>query len=477
MKLSSAPLGHPGTGPATAPGQLGNPPTVGGGPPDPGPRRRNPLRSPFRSPAARRVWVLLRAGAGAVAPAVAGLLALVAAAWVSAEPAVFLGAGLAVFAVATGLRIVLATRGLADRQDRRNRMVARTVFPLGAVALFGAAFVLPGSGPPARPAPVAGQNYWHLPTGSRIGYVHLPAQGTPRPTPVVVLHGGPGVADLAGAAAYFGKLTRDGFDVYVYDQAGTGHSARLADPGQYTMARAVADLEAIRGQIGAGRLVLIGHSGGAQVAAGYLAAHGRHVERAVFSSPGALAPAREDGSVRSRLTAGQQLDLANSLLLRPRALLAATLLQVNPRAAHALAGDAELDAQFDRLYNQVRPALHCRAAQPGPALSGLGFYAHHAPQSATSQPWPDPRPQLGRQTAPALVIKGSCDYQSWSSAAAYQAAVPHADLVYLRGAGHNAYQDRPGAFLATVRAFLTGQPLPAVPWTSPSAPADYEGPR
>jgi proline iminopeptidase len=444
---------------------------MGGGPPDRGPRHRNPY------PAARRVWVLLRAGAGAVAPALAGLLALVAAAWVSAGPAVFLGAGLAVFAAATGLRIVLATRGIAGRHDRRNRMMARTVFPLGAVALFSAAFVLPGSGPPPRPVPVAGQNYWHLPTGSRIGYVHLPANGTPRPTPVMVLHGGPGVADMAGAAAYFTALTRDGFDVYVYDQAGTGHSARLADPGQYTMARAVADLEAIRGEIGADRMVLIGHSGGAQVAASYLASHGRHVERAVFSSPGVLAPALEDGGMRSRLTAGQQLDLANSLLLRPRALLAATLLQVNPRAAHALAGDAELDAVQDRVYNQARPALHCQAAQPGPALHGLGFYAHYAPQSAASQPWADPRPQLARQATPALIIKGSCDFLSWSSATAYQQALPHAGLVYLRGAGHNAYQDQPGAFLATVRAFLTGQPLPSAPWTSPSAPADYEGPR
>jgi proline iminopeptidase len=455
---------------------------MGGGPPDPRPRHRNPLRNPVPYPAARRVWVLLRAGAGAVAPAVAGLLALAAAAWVSAEPAIFLGAGLAVFAAATGLWIVLATRGIADRHDRRNRMVARTVFPLGAVALFSAAFVLPGSGPPPRPAPVAGQNYWQLPTGSRIGYVHLPAHGTPRPTPVVVLHGGPGIADMAGAAAYFGKLTRDGFDVYVYDQAGTGHSARLADPGQYTMARAVADLEAIRGQIGADRVVLIGHSWGAQVAASYLASHGRHVERAVFSSPGALAPALADGSeagVRSRLTAAQQLDLVDSLLLRPRALLAATLLQVSPRAAHALAGDAELDAVQDRVYNQARPALHCRAAQPGPAQHGLGFYAHHAPQSAASQPWADPRPQLARQATgtPALIIKGSCDYLSWSSAAAYQQALPHAGLVYLRGAGHNAYQDQPAAFLASVRAFLTGQPLPVAPWTSPSAPADYEGPR
>ena len=99
-----------------------------------------------------------------------------------------------------------------------------------------------------------------LATGSRIAYVKLPARGRARPTPVVVAHGGPGVADMAGDAAYFGQLAGDGYDVWVYDQVGTGRSSRLADPRRYDIAREVADLEAIRGRIGADRMVLIGHS-------------------------------------------------------------------------------------------------------------------------------------------------------------------------------------------------------------------------
>jgi proline iminopeptidase len=113
---------------------------------------------------------------------------------------------------------------------------------------------------------------------------------------VVVVHGGPGVADMAGDAAYFGQLAGDGYDVWVYDQVGTGRSSRLADPRRYDIAREVADLEAIRGRIGADRMVLIGHSWGGQVAASYLAAHPANVARVVFSSPGALAPALDDGA-------------------------------------------------------------------------------------------------------------------------------------------------------------------------------------
>jgi pimeloyl-ACP methyl ester carboxylesterase len=128
------------------------------------------------------------------------------------------------------------------------------------------------------------------------------------------------------------------------------------------------------------------------------------VARVVFSSPGALAPALDDGSagrLRTRLPFGRQLGLYR-LLSRPRVLLAYTLLQVNPG--------------------------------------------------------------------------GACDYLSWSSGLAYRRALPNAELVYLRQAGHNAYQDQPAAYLATVRAFLTGRSLPVPARTTGQIPADYQGP-
>jgi proline iminopeptidase len=413
-----------------------------------------------------------------VTAAVAGLLALVGAATVTARPGWFLAAGLGVFLAAAAAGVALATRRLPDARRRRARLTGFAAVAVAGVAVFVVAVLVPVGDPRLPSAPVAGQRQWALPTGSRIAYVHRPAAGRPRPTPVVLLHGGPGIADMAGDAAYFGQLTADGYDVWVYDQVGTGRSGRLADPRRYTIAREVADLEAIRGRIGADRMVLVGHSWGGQVAAAYLAAHPDHVAKVVFSSPGTLAPALEDGSsggVRKRLDTAQQLRLY-ALLARPRVLLAYTLLQTNPVAAHAFAGDAELDARNDRVYNAGRAGAHCRGAGPGPALHGLGFYTFQFPQSAAARPWADPRPALARLATPALVVKGSCDYLSWSSGLAYRRALPGARLVYLRGAGHNAYQDQPAAFLAVVRAFLAGRPSPAPYRTGDGVPPDYEGP-
>jgi proline iminopeptidase len=72
-----------------------------------------------------------------------------------------------------------------------------------------------------------------------------------------------------------------------------------------------------------------------------------------------------------------------------------------------------------------------------------------------------------------LIVKGSCDYLSWRSARDYTALLPQSTLVYLPGAGHNVYQDRPADVQLTIRAFLTGRPLPIAAYRGAAAPSSY----
>lgn len=149
---------------------------------------------------------------------------------------------------------------------------------------------------------------------------------------------------------------------------------------------------------------------------------------------------------------------------------------MNPDAAHALAGDAEMDGQNDTVYALSEPALHCAGhADPHPP-TGLGFYRLQTPQSLAAPPAPDLRPRLVGNTTPALIIKGACDYGSWSSALTYRAALPGARLVYLHGGGHNAYQDVPEQYLAVVGAFLTGRGFATAPYQGAAVPPDFQGP-
>jgi len=164
-----------------------------------------------------------------------------------------------------------------------------------------------------------------------------------------------------------------------------------------------------------------------------------------------------------------------ALLLPPRPMLAYSLLQVNPEAAHSLADDPEVDARQDRIYNSTKPALHCRDKPPGPELHGLGFYANQYPQSASREPHADFLPALEGQDIPILVIKGRCDYLSWSSAQEYLEVMPDARLLYLDDSGHNAYQDEPERYMANVRAFLLGRALQERPYEGHRMPDDYQG--
>lgn len=420
-----------------------------------------------------------------VVSVIAGFGVMISVAAVTSAPGAILTVGLVggLGVTAAGVRwLVCGVRNPFRRGrpgDRSPTVAAKVGASVAAVVvtavMLGA--LHPADTGPRRESSVPGQQYWHLATGSTIRYTHIAAERPRRSDPVVFLHGGPGTPDLAGDTAYFGQLAADGFDVYVYDQFGAGGSSRAEHPRAYTRARDVADLEQIRRRIGADRINLIGHSYGAGLAAAYLAAYPQHVARVVFSSPVSLDPHDSSaGNLTSRLALTRRLRLYADVV-RPRNLLAYALLQVNPEAAHRVAGDNEMDTRNDDVYALSEPALHCaRRADPHPH-PWTGFYRLQYPQSAAAPRETDLRPVLTGNPTPALVIKGACDYLSWGSALTYAHTLADCRLVYLDAAGHNAYQDQPSRFLHIVAAFLRGVALPVPPLRTDQAPKTYQGPR
>lgn len=77
---------------------------------------------------------------------------------------------------------------------------------------------------------------------------------------------------------------------------------------------------------------------------------------------------------------------------------------------------------------------------------------------------------------PALIVKGQCDYLTWSSAIDYRDTLRNARMIYLPRAGHRLYAERPEAFVAAVTAFLDGRTLPFPLTTQSRPPEDYRGP-
>lgn len=398
------------------------------------------------------------AGAGVLALSpVLGLATLAGMAMVGAEPAAFAVTGLAVFASMFFLGLLLGVPRPGVAWGRWLRAVVILGVEAAVVWQVSVATLRPA--PSHAPlAPVAGQREWRLPTGSELAYVRLAPKRVTRTDPVVFLHGGPGVADLAESSKFFGKLAADGYQVYVYDQLGAGRSARLRDPQGYGLTRDVADLEAIRQAVGAKRLNLIAQDHGAQLAAAYLAAHPDRVARAVLSSPAGLSQAGPWSSHASPTGPSQGSPAATVSASPAEPFQRAPAWESRGRAAHAFAGDRELDAYVD-LVREAAPRL-CPAA-----TIGSGGYVSLTGRAAPGSL----RTSLTKVTAPVLIVKSRCDERSWASAMDFRRALPSATLAYL---GRGTYRSE--AYLGLLRAFLSGRPVPAYEGQGP--PPGYRDP-
>ncbi|MBX6751185.1 MAG: alpha/beta hydrolase [Micromonosporaceae bacterium] len=424
--------------------------------------------------------LLLLAGLGAVV-SIAAAVALVAFAgwsgsvWWSVVAAILVGGGLS-WAVARAVRRRRHRRGRLGGRRVLSRPVAGPVALLAAAALISLTWAWPGSGRLA-PATVPGVTFLTRPDGTRLA-VHVTRAVSATQPPLVVVHGGPGVADMAHDAPVFAELATDR-DVYVYDQIGTGASSRLADPAGYTTERAVQDLEAVRAFTGADRIALLGHSWGAMFVTKYINDHPDRVAAVVFSAPGALPDAGGHvvpGDPTLRLSAGERVRLY-ARLAWPRNLFAYALTAVSPQVAHAVASDAEMDRRFTAVYGDTTSALFCDPALTGRlGTTGVGYYANQIPQLHPDNVAID-RARLASVTAPVLVIKPACDYLPWRTAAEYLAVFPTARMVLLPDTGHQAYLERPDAYTQLVSDFLAGRALPLPVHNGQNIPPDYRGTR
>lgn len=303
-----------------------------------------------------------------------------------------------------------------------------------------------------------GIRYWELPTGSRIAYTLIPAKGVKKPYPIICLHGGPGGGFGDGSIRALEPLAEDGYDIYLYDQIGGGLSARLADIRDYTPDRHKRDLEAIVHQIGAQKVILMGHSWGAILAVLYTADNPDRVDRLIVTGPGSIFPIRRSLAAErapdslhlkqpyySNRQGSEQADN-----IRNRAITF-----VATQWGIKLASDREADDFAGYLTSLTERSTFADTSKIGPVLPvpGAGYYCMI--MTAYNQfRTPDPRPKLRNNTIPFLEMRGQFDNQPWGYAHEYLDLFPDHRLVIVPDAGHSISRDQPGLFLSTVRDFL-----------------------
>lgn len=268
-------------------------------------------------------------------------------------------------------------------------------------------------------------------TGSTLATWRIAPDGARRGTPVVFLHGGPGSYVRTRDFEVGAGLRGAGFETVYFDQAGSGASADLPI-FDYSIARAVADVEALRKALQADRMVLWGQSWGASLAAAYVLAHPDRVAGVVFESPGDFpgAPARLDYTAT---------DQTVPFSPTPRDAVLYLLINHAPQLADAWMPQAEHHAYNDAIgAGRDFRGYQCKGAGPierPDSSGGSSLYAH---QRLLGDLAAQPLVAASALRAPALVIRGECDFIDGPTARRYVQAFG-ATLVEPPGVGHGLF--------------------------------------
>lgn len=304
--------------------------------------------------------------------------------------------------------------------------------------------------------PLDGIAYWKLSTGSTIGYKLLTAKENKKATPIIYLHGGPGGAINQNTVDMLNPFVEKGYDVYLYDQIGSGHSERLDDISEYTVQRHQRDLEAITEGINAEKIILIGQSWGAILATFFLVDNPEKVAKIIFTGPGPIFPvnnaianqkAPDSFHLKAPLVSNREGN-KNAYGLRSKLIHWWALI-----FEAKLATDQEVDLFFSFLNVALSKSTLCDTTLMNAPKGGGGYYAHIMTMKSLNKV-PDLRAEFQNMQVPILVMKGQCDNQKWGFTKEYLDYFPDTRLAIVPNAGHNIYAEQPDLYIERISSFL-----------------------
>jgi proline-specific peptidase len=272
------------------------------------------------------------------------------------------------------------------------------------------------------------------------GTVWVRARGGGPGTPLLLLHGGPGVPGryLEGLEALGDERT-----VVRYDQLGCGRSDRPEDPGLWHLPRFVEELAAVRAALGLERVVLHGHSWGGTLALEAVLGGARGVTGLVLASPLVSTPRWVEDADRLRRQLPPEIQ--------------ATL------ARHEAAGTTDA-AEYEEAALAYYRRFVCRRDPWPPVLVEALADLARAPYLALWGPSEfhptgrlrhhDRTGRLGELRVPTLFTGGRYDEATPEALEGFRALVPGAELAILEASAHMTMLDEPEAYEAILRGFL-----------------------
>lgn len=273
--------------------------------------------------------------------------------------------------------------------------------------------------------------------------------------PLVVLHGGPG-ASHDYFLPYLLPLMRHHRLIFI-DERGSGRSEALADAKSYTVENMVEDVEAVRRQLGLGKIDLLGHSYGGVLAQAYALKYQGNLAHLVLCSTFSSTKAMNE--VFERMKAKMAPELRERIAkLEAEGLFGHGKDFEKNRYTNDYMTAAWGEGYFPYLY-QSRPDPNFDPASSGKVPWDLyrEMWGSHGEfvidGNLKSVEYTD---RLATLRVPTLITAGDHDECDPSLSRTMHERIAGSQLVVLPGSGHMTFVDQPALFIRTVDEFLRG---------------------
>jgi proline iminopeptidase len=277
----------------------------------------------------------------------------------------------------------------------------------------------------------------------RVNGAKLWIESDGRGDPLVLVAGGPGASHTYMHG--FAPLAKTHRLIY-YDALGCGRSDRAAAPAEYTLERAVADLDGVRSALNLESWNVLGHSYGGMVGQAYALAHPARVKRLVLANTLASTEAWQAST-----------DMMNTLVAahyperwsRVQKLRAEGLRSSSPEHQKLYQTPPELIYYYDA--SNVSKTVFEINQDVYYAMCGADADFHVAGTVGGF----DFRPRLRELQMPVLVLAGRYDrLLPPSLTLQFKECAPKARFVMFEKSGHQPYIEEPELTFSTLNDFL-----------------------
>ena len=278
----------------------------------------------------------------------------------------------------------------------------------------------------------------------RFGPHRLAGYRTGSGTPLLIVHGGPGVPCGYVYHAHT-QYAAEGFEVVSWDQLGCGRSDRPDDASLWTVLRFVDEVEQVRRQLGWDRFLMLGNSWGGILGMEYCLRHLDRVRAFVIGNIAASMPRLIRGFDRVKAALGPEtvrmmaLREAEGSVAHPEYQAARTLLMYRHMC--------RMDTWPTPLLDSMAP----EGIGDGPFKAMFGPHFYNC--SGNLRDW-DRMADLGRITVPTLLTTSEWDYVLPEYVRLTHEHLPQSELVSFRDSGHLPFWDAPGRYHPAVLGFL-----------------------